>query len=91
MPKRHEFKSEAEWLEHLRIWFAGMVMPALLRVRASLDEDDTMSYSFAASCGTGENIDLHRPTEEGGHKYEWSEYFAIEALEYADAMIKELT
>jgi hypothetical protein len=26
MPKRHEFKTEAEWLEHLRLWFAGMAL-----------------------------------------------------------------
>ncbi len=26
MPKRDEFKTEAEWLEHLRLWFAGMAL-----------------------------------------------------------------
>ena len=26
MPKRYEFKTKTEWLEHLRLWFAGMAL-----------------------------------------------------------------
>ena len=29
MPNRPDFETEEEWLEHLRLWFAGMFMNAL--------------------------------------------------------------
>jgi hypothetical protein len=30
MPRRDQFKSETEWLEHLHLWFAGMALQGLL-------------------------------------------------------------
>lgn len=30
MPRRSQFATEAEWLEHLRLWFAGQALGALV-------------------------------------------------------------
>jgi hypothetical protein len=30
MPIRPQFETEAEWIEHLRMWFAGQALPAVI-------------------------------------------------------------
>ncbi len=77
MPKRDEFKTEAEWLAHLRLWFAGMALQGLV---------SNQEYG-------GQIQRLFDPDKRVAAQGEESEtpqdYVARLAGAFADAMLKE--
>lgn len=51
MPLRNQFETEAEWLEHLRLYFAGQALIGLVTTPetddATFDEIATRSWNLA--------------------------------------------
>lgn len=50
MPIRHQFNSEEEWLEHLRIWFAGQALVGILSGLAMGAKDEPNRAMFLSQC-----------------------------------------
>jgi hypothetical protein len=48
VPLRNQFTTEAEWLEHLRSWFAGQALAGLMDLPVTGGEQPTVAFSRAA-------------------------------------------
>ena len=50
MPVRSQFETEAEWLDHMRLWFAGQALPTAVdyfNVHDGIDEAAEWCYKIA--------------------------------------------
>ena len=50
MPTRTQFESEAEWLAHLRLWFAGKALGGILACNLDYPETNGKKSGVAAVC-----------------------------------------
>lgn len=52
MPQRDQFKTEDQWLEHLRLWFVGQVMTGMTAMPftdGAMDEMAAAAFRLADS------------------------------------------
>jgi hypothetical protein len=47
MPLRNQFNTDEEWLAHLRLWFAGQALPALVDLMEKQADIPSVAYSLA--------------------------------------------
>jgi len=73
----------------LRDYFAAKVLQSLINASATLKDDTDYSFDHAIWCGVNSEISLKGEDKDGNEfTYTWAQYYADEAYEIADAMMK---
>lgn len=73
----------------LRDYFAAKVLQSLISASATVKDDMNYSFDHALWCGVNSEIDLKGEDKDGKEfTYTWAQYYAEEAYEIADALMK---